>query len=73
MINIFDRLVDPETRNKIYTMADLLIGGKPVITSGGGGGSDSDSSSDGRLSDEEELTNRVSAFRAKSDSLSRMK
>ena len=54
MINVLDRLVDPETRNKIFTMADSLIGGKPVITSGGGGGSDSDFRWDGRRPDEEE-------------------
>ena len=54
MINVLDRLVDPETRNKIFTMADSLIGSKPVITSGGGGGSDSDFRWDGRRPDEEE-------------------
>ncbi|MCH5233902.1 MAG: hypothetical protein J1E16_01295 [Muribaculaceae bacterium] len=40
-----------------------LIGGKPVITSSGGGGSESDFRWDGRRPEEEELDNRVSAFR----------
>lgn len=54
LINIFDKLADRETRDKIFTMADALIGGKPLITSGGGGGTDSDFRWDGRRPDEEE-------------------
>ena len=54
LINIFDKLTDPETREKIFSLADALMGGKPVITSGGGGGSDSDFRWDGRRPDEEE-------------------
>ena len=42
LINIFDKLGDPETRNKIFTIADSLIGEKPVITSDREGNSDSD-------------------------------
>lgn len=58
--NVFlDKFSDPETRRKIFTIADALIGGKPVLSSGGGGGSDSDFRWDGRRPDEEELTNRV--------------
>ena len=68
LINIFDKLTDPETREKIFSLSDALIGGKSVLTFGGGGGSDSDFGWDGRRPVEEELTNRVSAFRETSDS-----
>ena len=54
LINILDKLTDPETREKIFSLADALMGGKPVIPSGGGGGSDSDFRWDGRRPDEEE-------------------
>ena len=54
--NILSLLTDPETRDKIFSIADALIGGEPVITSGGGGGSDSDFRWDGRRPDEGEIT-----------------
>ena len=52
--NILTLLTDPTTRDKIFSIADALIGGEPVITSGGGGVSDSDFRWDGRRPDEEE-------------------
>ena len=52
--NILTLLTDPETRSKIFSIADALIGGKPVITSGGGASSDSNFRWDGRRPDEEE-------------------
>ena len=61
--NILTLLTDPETRSKIFSIADALIGGKSVITSGGGASSDSDFRWDGRKLKEEKLINRESAFR----------
>ena len=49
-------MAEPSVRERIFTIADVLIGGQPVaVSSGGGGGnSDSDLRWDGRRSDEEE-------------------
>ena len=52
--HILTLLTDTKTRDKIFSIADALIGGKPVITSDGGGGSDSDFGWDGRRPDEED-------------------
>ena len=52
--HILTLLTNPTTRDKIFSIVDALIGGKPVITSGGGGGSDSDFRWDGRRPDEED-------------------
>ena len=51
-----DQLAEPSVRERIFTIADALIGGQPVaVSSGGGGGnSDSDLRWDGRRPDEEE-------------------
>ena len=51
-----DQLAEPSLRERIFSIADALIGGQPVaVSSGGGGGnSDSDLRWDGRRPDEEE-------------------
>lgn len=51
-----DQLAEPSVRERIFTIADALIGGQPVaVSSGGGGGNaDSDLRWDGRRPDEEE-------------------
>ena len=51
-----DQLAEPSVRERIFSIADALIGGQPVaVSSGGGGGNaDSDLRWDGRRSDEEE-------------------
>ena len=57
LMQIFlDQLAEPSVRERIFTIADALIGGQPVaVSSGGGGGnSDSDLRWDGRRPDEEE-------------------
>ena len=50
--NILTLLTDPGNPKQNISIAEALIGGKPVITSGGG--SDSDFRWDGRRPDEEE-------------------
>lgn len=49
-------MAEPSVRERIFTIADALIGGQPVaVLSGeGGGNSDSDLRWDGRRPDEEE-------------------
>lgn len=56
MRDFLDQLADPSVRERIFTIADALIGGQPVaVSSGGGGGnSDSDLRWDGCRPDEEE-------------------
>ena len=56
MQTFLDQLAEPSVRERIFTIADALIGGQPVtVSSGGGGGnSDSDLRWDGRRQDEEE-------------------
>lgn len=57
MQEFLDQLAEPSVRERIFTIADALIGGQPVaVSSGGGGGgnSDSDLRWDGRRPDEEE-------------------
>ena len=52
-----DQLAELSVRERIFSIADALIGGQPVaVSSGGGGGgnSDSDLRWDGRRPDEEE-------------------
>lgn len=57
MQEFLDQLAEPSVRERIFIIADALIGGQPVaVSSGGGGGgnSDSDLRWDGRRPDEEE-------------------
>ena len=56
MQEFLDQMAEPSVRERIFTIADALIGGQPVaVSSGGGGGnSDSDLHWDGRRPDEEE-------------------
>ena len=56
MRDFLDQLADPAVRERIFTIADALIGGQLVaVSSGGGGGNaDSDLRWDGRRPDEEE-------------------
>ena len=57
MQEFLDHLAEPSVRERIFIIADALIGGQPVaVSSGGGGGgnSDSDLRWDGRRPDEEE-------------------
>lgn len=56
MQEFLDQLADPSVRERIFTIADALIGGQLVaVSSGGGGGnSNSDLRWDGRRPDEEE-------------------
>ena len=56
MQEFLDQMAEPSVRERIFTIADALIGGQPVaVSSGGGGGnSDSDLRWDGRRPDEEE-------------------
>lgn len=56
ILRFLDQLAEPSVRERIFTIADALIGGQPAaISSGGSGGnSDSDLRWDGRRPDEEE-------------------
>lgn len=56
MQTFLDQLAEPSVRERIFSIADALIGGQPVaVASGGGGGNaDSDLRWDGRKPDEEE-------------------
>lgn len=56
MQTFLDQLAEPFARERIFSIADALIGGQPAaVSSGGGGGnSDSDLCWDGRRLDEEE-------------------
>ena len=56
MQTVLDQLAEPSVRERIFSIADTLIGGQPVaVSSGGGGGNaDSDLRWDGRRPDEEE-------------------
>ena len=56
MQEFLDQMAEPSVRERIFTIADALIGGQPVaVSSGGGGGnSGSDLRWDGRRPDEEE-------------------
>ncbi|WP_395765848.1 MobV family relaxase [Alistipes communis] len=56
MQEFLDQLAEPSVRERIFTIADALIGGQhAAVSSGGGGGiSDSDLRWDGRRPDEEE-------------------
>lgn len=57
MQKFLDQMAEPSVRERIFSIADALIGGQPVaVSSGGGGGgnSDSDLRWDGRRPDEEE-------------------
>ena len=56
MRTFLDQLVEPSVRERIFSIADALIGGQPVaVPSGGGGGNaDSDLRWDGKRPDEEE-------------------
>ena len=53
--DFFDQMAEPAIRERIFAIADALIGGQPMpASSGGGGSSDSDLRWDGRNPDEEE-------------------
>lgn len=56
ILRFLDQLAEPSVRERIFTIADALIGGQPAaVSSGGGGGnSDSDLRWDDRRPDEEE-------------------
>jgi hypothetical protein len=54
MRTFLDQLAEPSVRERIFSIADALIGGQPVAVSSGGGNSDSDLRWDGRRPDEEE-------------------
>ena len=56
MRTFLDQLAEPSVRERIFSIADALIGGQPVaVPSGGGGGNaDSDLRWDGKRPDEEE-------------------
>ena len=56
MQTVLDQLAEPSVRERIFSIADALIGGQPVAVSSGGGGSNADSDLrwDGRRADEEE-------------------
>lgn len=54
MQTVLDQLAEPSVRERIFTIADALIGGQPVAVSSGGGNSDSDLRWDGKRPDEEE-------------------
>ena len=55
MQEFLDQLAEPSVRERIFSIADALIGGHLVaVSSGGGGNSDSDLRWDGRRPDEEE-------------------
>jgi len=56
MQTVLDQLAEPSVRERIFSIADALIGGQPVaVSSGGGGGNaDSDLRWDGKRPDEEE-------------------
>ena len=55
MQEFIDQLAELSVRERIFSIADALIGGQPVaVSSGGGGNSDSDLRWDGRRPDEEE-------------------
>ena len=56
MQTFLDQLAEPSVRERIFFIADALIGGQPVAVSfsGGGGNSDSNLRWDGRRPDEEE-------------------
>lgn len=56
MQTFLDQLAEPSVRERIFTIADALIGGQPVAVSSGGvgGNADSDLRWDGRRPDEEE-------------------
>lgn len=43
MWKFLDRLAGPSVRERIFSIADTLIGGQPVAVSSGGGGDNSDS------------------------------
>lgn len=43
MQTFLDRLAEPSVRERIFSIADALIGGQPVAVSSGGGGGNSDS------------------------------
>ena len=56
MQTFLDQLTEPSVRERIFSIADALIGGQPVAvsSSGGGGNYDSDLRWNGRRPDEEE-------------------
>ena len=56
MQEFIDQLAELSVRERIFSIADALIGGQPVAvaSSGGGGNADSDLRWDGRRPDEEE-------------------
>lgn len=54
MQTFLDQLAEPSVRERIFSIADALIGGQPVAISPGGGNSSSDLRWDGRRPDEEE-------------------
>lgn len=51
---LLDQLSVPSLRVQVLAIADALIGGRPIPSSGGGGGAISDLRWDGRNPDEEE-------------------
>ena len=51
---LLDQLSIPSMRVQVLAIADALIGGRPIPSSGGGGGTTSDLRWDGRNPDEEE-------------------
>ena len=54
--DFFDQMAEPEVRERIFAIADALIGGQPMpASSGGGGGSSSADNNWGRDKDENDL------------------
>ena len=60
MWKFLDRLAGPSVRERIFSIADTLIGGQPVAVSSGGSGGNSDSSLrwDRKRPDNEEEANK---------------
>lgn len=58
LCGLLDVLAIPNFREKLFAIADALIGGRPIPTSSGGGGDTSDLRWDGRNPDEDEQSYR---------------
>lgn len=58
LYGLLDILASPNFRERIFTIADALMGGRPIPVSSGGGGDTSDLRWDGRNPDEDEQSYR---------------